>query len=434
MLHFRDIIRLLQGQRAVSSCIGDRDNRKDSYARYSNSAFQSSDRAGRKSDLKGFRFIAALIAVIAAVITLPCLLSADALDSAAEEELEEIRSGINEKLSENSKDSYEDILGDFKIDVGDPDSISDISVGSILSGIVSLFLGDLSAPAGMLGRLLAAAVLCTLVQSLSYGRSDLTEVYRMLGSLAAVLAVADCLSECITVTVDCLNAITVFMLSYIPVFAGITSASGSLAAGTGFYGTNLFLCECITFAAKSVLAPMLSILTAVSAVGAINPDIKLGKIAAAVKKAIYWVIGILMTVFTGVLTIQNAVGSAADSARTKVIRFAASSFIPIIGGSVSETYSAVRGSLGVIKAGTGSIGVIIIALIVLKPVIHLLAARAVLFVGKLACGMLGQDNMEQFADSVGSILAIATSIMIAVSIMFIISTCIIMMTATHTGV
>lgn len=383
--------------------------------------------------MKYYRILTALLTVIALLIFWPMAQTVSALDSEAEGELDEIREGINQRLSEGASGNTGEILGDFQIDVGSPDSVAGISVGSVLTGLLRLFLGDLSAPAGMLGKLLAAAVLCTLAQSLSVGRSELTDIFRMLGSLAAVLAVTGCLSECISVTVDCLNELTVFMLSYIPIYAGIASASGSLTAGTSFYGTNLFLCECIAFASRSVLTPLLSILTAVSAVGAINPDIKLGNAAAAVKKAIYWLIGIMMTVFTGVLTIQNAVGSAADSARSKVIRYAASSFIPIIGGSVSETYSAVRGSLGIIKAGTGSVGVVIIAVIVLKPVIVLLAARAVLALGKLCCEILGQNAMAEFAGAVNSILAIAMSIMIAVSIMFIISTCIIMLTAAHTG-
>ena len=361
------------------------------------------------------------------------VLTSSALDSEAEEELDEIRSSINQKLSEGTDDDTEDILGEFQIDVGDPETVSELSVSAIVGKILELFIGDLSAFTGMLGKLLASAVLCTLARSLTAGRRELTDIYRMLGTLAAVLAVSGCLTDCMTMTVNCLDRLTVFMLSYIPIFACITSAAGNLASGTGFYGTNLFLCECMAFAAKSIITPLLSILTAVSAVGAINPDIKLWNAAAAVKKAIYWLIGIMMTVFTGVLTIQNAVGSAADSARSKVIRYAASSFIPIIGGSVSETYSAVRGSLRMIKAGTGSIGVIVIAVMVLRPVLHLLAARAALALGKLCCELLGQEQMAQFVCAAGNILAIAMSIVIAVSIMFIISTCIIMLTATNTG-
>ena len=141
-----------------------------------------------------------------------------------------------------------------------------------------------------------------------------------------------------------------------------------------------------------------------------------------------------MTVFTGMLTIQRAVNSASDSAKTKAIRFTVSSFIPIIGGSVSETYSAIKGSMGIIRSGTGSVGVVIIAVIVLKPILLLIASKAVLAAGKLCCEILGQNGLAQLTADIGCVLSIALSIVICVSIMFIISTCIIMLTASNAGV
>ena len=383
--------------------------------------------------MKSTRMIVFLLAAIVFIIMMPAI-TVNALDEKAEQQLDEIKSNISERLDEGTDNDTKQILSDLELDTVDPESLGSLSFGSVMGKIISLFFGQLSSPAGMLGKLIASAVLCTLAQSLSTGKSEITEIYRITGTLAAVLSVYGCLSECITVTVDCLNELVVFMLSYIPVFAGITSASGSMAAGTSFYGTNLFLCECTAFAAKSVLTPLLGILTAFSVVGAVNPDVKIGNAAAAVKKAICWLIGIIMTVFTGMLTIQSAVGSAADSARSKALRFAASSFIPIIGGSVSETYSAVRGSLGMIRAGTGSVGVVIIAVIVLRPLLMLIASRAVLAVGKLCCEILGQNGIAQLASEVGCIITIALSITICISIMFIISTCIIMLTASNAGV
>ena len=383
--------------------------------------------------MKLFRITAALLLVLMLLVLCCPRASAASAESSPDEQLEEIKDNINERLSENTGDDVREVLGDFEIDI-DGDSLSEITIGSVVSKLAELFFNCLGMPSGMLGRLLASAVLCALAQSLSPERTDLNSVYRLLGTLAAVLSVYDCTEKCISAALSCLDELTVFMLSYIPIFASVTTASGNATAGAGFYGANLFLCECISVAAGKLLPPLLGILAAFTVTGAINPDIRLGNAAAAVKKVISWALGILMTVFTGVLTIQNAVGASADSARSKALRFAASSFIPIIGGSVSETYSALKGSFSVIKAGTGSVGVIIIAAIVLRPILMLLAARVVLGLGKLFCEMLGQEEMAGLASGMGSVLAIAMSITAAVSVMFIISTCIIMMTAANTGV
>ena len=372
--------------------------------------------------------------VLIAVLMLICSLFTGTVVNASDgseqpDELSRIARSINDKLNENTDDETRKILGDFKIDVSSSDGVSSLSFGSIISSLISIFFGNLSSPASMLGKLIAAAVLCTLAQSISDAGSGINEVFRILGTLAVILTIYDCIKDSIDITLNCLNELNVFMISYIPIYSGIISASGGAGASVSYYGGDLFLCECAAFAAKSIIAPLVSVLLAASIVGAVNPDVKLGNIAAAVKKAIQWMLGMLMTVFTGLLTIQNAVGASADSIKSKAVRFAASSFIPIIGSSVSETYSALKGSLGMIRTGTGAVGVIIIAAIVLRPIIILLTVRAVLALGKVFCEILGQNEMADLAGSINSILAIGMSLLICFSMMFIISTCIIMMTA-----
>ena len=381
--------------------------------------------------MRAARVIAVLAAALLLMFALPLTVSAEDRQS---ERMGEIADGINSRIEESTDSGTKEILGGLELDVGSGEGIGGLTGQGVLGELWDIFFGELAAPSKMLGRLIAAAVLCTLAQSLAAGHAELDRLCRMLGALAAVLSVYGCLSDCITAAVGCLNELNVFMLSYIPVFAGVTGAAGGAAQGAAYYGTDLFLCEVTAFAAGKVIAPLLGVLTAVSAVGAIDPDIKLGGVAAAVKRAVQWLLGIMMTVFTGLLTVQNAVGAAADSAKSKAVRFAASSFIPVIGGSVSETYSAVRGSLGVIRAGTGSVGIIVIAAMVLRPLLILLAARAVMWAGRLCCGILGQEDMERFLGSVGSVLGIAMSIVICVSVMFVISTCIIMLTASGQGV
>ncbi|MBR6874085.1 MAG: stage III sporulation protein AE [Ruminococcus sp.] len=381
--------------------------------------------------MRGLRFVIAAVSVLLFLLLTP--LTAYGEDAAADEELSKIRDSINRRLAD-AADGEDDILGDLELDVGSDDAAGGLTFGGIVGKLFELIFGSLGSPAKMLGKLIAAAVLCSLAQSLCSGHMEMQNVSRMTGALAAVLAVYESLSNCISVTVDCLNRLIVFMVSYIPIYAGVTSASGGTAVGTSFYGTNLFLCECTAFAARSLISPLLSILTAFSVVGAINPDIKLGCTAEAVRKATLWLLGITMTVFTGFLTIQSAVGSAADSAKSRVVRFAASSFIPVIGGSVSETYSVLKGSFSLIRAGTGSVGVILMAVIVLRPLAVLIAARIVLFLGRLFCDILGQQDMSQLVTNIGSIVAIAMSITVCISLMFIISTCIIMMTSSGVGV
>ena len=350
-----------------------------------------------------------------------------------EERLNEIAGKIDESIKSSTDSDISDKLEEFSISVRNSEGFGNITLSGIITWLTETFLNSLKAPVKMLGRIMAAALLCTIFQNISEQGSSVSEIYNTAGILTVILSVYGCIDTAIAIITSALETLSVFMLSYIPIFASVTASAGHFAAAGSYYGSDLFLCECIAFASKTLLMPLVSVLTAMSVTGAINPDMRLGRVSFTVKKAVQWILGILTTLFTGLLTIQSTVGTSADSLRSKAVRLTASSFIPFVGGAVSESYSAIKGSIGVIKTGTGAVGVIIIAIIVIPPIIAVIADRAAISLGKLFCEMLGLDRTAALLDELGTVLAIAMSVLIYFSIMFVISTCMILMTTLNIG-
>lgn len=350
-----------------------------------------------------------------------------------EERLNEIAGKIDESIKSSTDSDISDKLEEFSISVRNSEGFGNITLSGIITWLTETFLNSLKAPVKMLGRIMAAALLCTIFQNISEQGSSVSEIYNTAGILTVILSVYSCIDTAVAIITSALETLSVFMLSYIPIFASVTASAGHFAAAGSYYGSDLFLCECIAFASKTLLMPLVSVLTAMSVTGAINPDMRLGRVSFTVKKAVQWILGILTTLFTGLLTIQSTVGASADSLRSKAVRLTASSFIPFVGGAVSESYSAIKGSIGVIKTGTGAVGVIIIALIVIPPIIAVIADRAAISLGKLFCEMLGLDRTAALLDELGTVLAIAMSVLIYFSIMFVISTCMILMTTLNIG-
>lgn len=350
-----------------------------------------------------------------------------------EERLNEIAGKIDESIKSSTDSDISDKLEEFSISVRNSEGFGNITLSGIITWLTETFLNSLKAPVKMLGRIMAAALLCTIFQNISEQGSSVSEIYNTAGILTVILSVYGCIDTAAAIINSALETLSVFMLSYIPIFASVTASAGHFAAAGSYYGSDLFLCECIAFASKTLLMPLVSVLTAMSVTGAINPDMRLGRVSFTVKKAVQWILGILTTLFTGLLTIQSTVGASADSLRSKAVRLTASSFIPFVGGAVSESYSAIKGSIGVIKTGTGAVGVIIIAIIVIPPIIAVIADRAAISLGKLFCEMLGLDRTAALLDELGTVLAIAMSVLIYFSIMFVISTCMILMTTLNIG-
>ena len=336
-------------------------------------------------------------------------------------------SEINEGLSFEGDEDVKTVLEDNNITLEDPSSAANISASDVIKHIFESFTAAI-----MLGKITAATMLCVLVRSMS-AEGTVDKVFTLICVLTTVLVISDTVTDSLYSVKTSMEQMNRFMMSYIPIFSSVATAGGSAAAGAGYYGVMLIICESAGILADTILVPFLSAVLAVTLVSAINPSLDLGSLAESVKKLVIWVLGIVMTLFTGLLSIQSFAGAAADNLSARAVKFAASSFIPVIGGSVSEAYSAVKGSIGVIRTSVGVIGVIIMAVIVAKPLLTILAVKLAVWIGATINDIFGISNSGGLLKSINSVLSIGVSILAAYSIMFVISTSVVIMTAMNTG-
>ena len=369
------------------------------------------------------KIIATVIIVLAVMFT-PQGVYADS-EEQNNEYYDRLISEINEGLSFEGDEDVKTVLEDNNITLEDPSSAANINAFDVIKHIFESFTAALRSPLIMLGKITAATMLCVLVRSMS-AEGTVDKVFTLICVLTTVLVISDTVTDSLYSVKTSMEQMNSFMMSYIPIFSSVATAGGSAAAGAGYYGVMLIICESAGILADTILVPFLSAVLAVTLVSAINPSLDLGSLAESVKKLVIWVLGIVMTLFTGLLSIQSFAGAAA-------VKFAASSFIPVIGGSVSEAYSAVKGSIGVIRTSVGVIGVIIMSVIVAKPLLTLLAVKLAVWIGATINDIFGISNSGGLLKSINSVLSIGVSILAAYSIMFVISTSVVIMTAMNTG-
>ena len=366
-----------------------------------------------------------IIVLIAVSALLPSAVSAE---GSSDDAYEAIISDINSRLEGVGGDDAQSFLDDNGIAADKPETISAIAPDTVFDYILSLFKDEITQPVKLLGKLIAAAAVCALIKSL--GPSPKLEAsFAMVSSLVCILIVSDSLSDSVQRVISSLDSINEYMTAYIPVFTGVSTASGNAVSAAGYYSVMFFVCELMVYISSKLLLPLISCVLAMSLVSAIDPAIGLGKAAETVRSFVVKALSFIMIVFTALMSITGLSGSAADSLGAKTIKFAASSFIPVIGGSVSEAYSAVKGSLGAIRTSVGLIGVLTVAVIVLRPLIAVIAMRIIVAAAKIIHDMFSLEQSSAVLTGIGSVLAIAMSIAVAYALFFIVATSVILLTA-----
>ena len=216
------------------------------------------------------------------------------------------------------------------------------------------------------------------------------------------------------------------MASFVPVFSAFLAAGGAVASGAAYQVFVLFLTECIMQLSGGILFPLLQTAAALGIADAVNPKLNLGRLVGGMRTAVTWVLGFIMAMFSGLMTVRSFVASAADSLAAKSVKLIASSAIPVIGSAVSDAYGTVQGSIQLLRTGVGAVGTMVILCLVLPPLAALIAYRAVFWLMHLFAEMAGAKQIAQLYQNSLAVLSAAFAILICFAVMLIVSSAIMM--------
>lgn len=364
-----------------------------------------------------------IIAFAAATVFAVCVFALPASAEYADEISDRLSEIAQSTLNEEAQEAIEGSGVSAEAEQG----LSNISFGYIMSYIWESLSEQISAPLKMLGRLLGVILICTMFSSLSDGAGDLSYVLGIVGTLAVVGVIYEQVSAALTTVCTMLSELNAFMIAYIPVFVGLLTGGGYVLSASGYYIVLMGICEVITLFSERLIVPLCSVVLAVSIAESLC-SLYSGRISGMMKRFMQWALGISATVFVGVLSIRSIIACAADSVSVRAAKFTVSSFIPVIGGAISDAYTTVSGSVALIRSAAGSFGVIAVMLTAIRPIAAVIAMSASVRLASACAEILGQKNISKLLSGVGDVFAIILTISLLMSLIFIIATAIMMLT------
>ncbi len=335
-------------------------------------------------------------------------------------------SGVESLIEEQA---LGDLLTEQGISLSEPESLSGFSFGAMLSAITDELGSALQAPLRLLASIAGIVLFSALVTSLRSTRSALSELYEIICTLCVVGVLCQPFCEVLSQTAQTLERGADFMLSFSAVFGAVLTVSGGITASVGYQAAMVALCQLAMQLAANVMLPLLSMCLAMGIVDAANPAVSLEGIIRLVHKVTVWLLGLLMAVFLGFLTVQSMVSLSADHLTSKTSKYVISNAIPFVGSAVSDAYSAVLGSLGVLRSSTGMIGVLSLLVLLLPMLLELGAYRFIVSAGSAIADLFSAGRVGKLLRHLECVLSTAFSIAVSFSIMFVVSTAIILMLA-----
>ena len=139
-------------------------------------------------------------------------------------------------------------------------------------------------------------------------------------------------------------------------------------------------------------------------------------------KVIKWLIAFTMTVFSALMTIRGMITTAYDSVTARAVRFTMSSFIPIVGAALSESYKTIQGSINLLRTGAGVFVILAILVVFLPSILRCLIWMFSLSLCKTIGEIIGVSSPISMLSSVSSVVSTVFAITVCIMSVFVIST------------
>lgn len=121
-----------------------------------------------------------------------------------------------------------------------------------------------------------------------------------------------------------------FSQSLIPLLITLMAYTGSITSTAVLEPLLLFLIEFITNMIKTLIMPIISIITVLVIISKLSDRIQISKLGSFLKSGIVWLLGVTLTLFVGVVSLEGSLTSSVDGITAKTTKAAVSSLIPVV--------------------------------------------------------------------------------------------------------
>ena len=307
--------------------------------------------------------------------------------------------------------------------------LNSMSFFDIFGSIMNTIQQQSVTPLNCVVKIMGVGMLVALINSVksSLGSSSLTAVLNSVATLTVSIILIQPVCQTIEYSTTIIKLSADFMLVFIPVMAGIMLTMGQSLQAAGSYTMVMGAGTAVSQISNNILVPLLNTFLGISVVSGISQRVNLNGFCELVNKVLKWVLTFTMSVFTAILTMQSIISSSADSAGVKATRFAISSFVPLVGGALSEAYQTVRGCMGMLKSGVGVFAILATGTIYLPAIISCVLWLVAINIAIALAGVFDMGDIIKLLKSVTTVINSLIAILLCCMIIFIVSSAIMLM-------
>ena len=358
-----------------------------------------------------------ILIIIIAIIFIPKTVKAEDNTIATQKET----FGINSFI-ENSKQYTGEFFADADISEILNSAISGkVDNSKIYKKILNILGTEVQTGIKSLLSILAIIIIHSILKSISESleNDSISKLIYYVQYIAIVTIIKSNFSNVINLVKQTSNNLIGFMNTLIPVLVSLMLYTGSITTTSILEPIILFLINFIGNLIQNILIPIILIIASISIISKISDQVQVAKLSKFLKSSTLWFLGIILTIFVGIVSLEGTLASSVDGITAKTAKSIVSSAVPVVLGDVVDS---VLGCGIILKNAVGFVGVVIIISICIVPILKLSVLTISYKLVASISEVIADAKIVKLLDEMGDIFKILLGILFTIFFMVIIGT------------
>lgn len=350
---------------------------------------------------------------------------------------EELGSNVEDLLYDIDFTPLEEVVSNF-----DENQVKMFSLNNVKDKVQSVINGEQAVDYSMLIEIIFQVIMQLIIQYVpmfalivgigviasllgqiksKFAEKSTADIVHFVCFCLIVVVMATSIKRLINSTSDTLGIMENQINILFPIILTLMVGIGSVSSVGVFQPVLAIMSNIISIIILKVVMPIFIFTFVLNIIGHLSNNVKLDKFNSFLNSLFKWIIGVTFTIFFAVISIQGISAGAFDSVSLRTAKFTISSYVPVMGGYLSQGMDLILASGVLIKNSIGLVGILLIISSILSPILEIIIFSLMLKAVSAILQPLNNGRITNFLHSTSKTITMLSTCIIVVGFMYFLS-------------
>ncbi|WJH34296.1 stage III sporulation protein AE [Paenibacillus sp. CC-CFT747] len=294
------------------------------------------------------------------------------------------------------------------------------SFSSMAKGLLRFFFHEVLVNGKLVATIVILSVFSMILETLqaAFEKNTVSKVAFGICYMVLIVLAVNSFHVGIGYAKSAIEGMIQFMIAVIPLLLTLLASMGNLVSVSVLHPLIIFMIHTVSTAIYMVVFPLLFFSAILHIVSSLSQRFKVTQLANMLRSVSVGLLGLFVTVFLGVISVQGATGAVTDGVTIRTAKYVSGTFIPVVGRMFSDASDTVIGASLLVKNAVGLAGVVILILLCAFPAIKILTLALIYNLSAAVMQPLGDSPIVTCLQTIGKSMIYVFAALAAVGLMF----------------